>query len=71
MSFYYDKYTSHVYIDDVYDENWCDRDWYDDSWYDDNENCFKQTDIHDYRDMISSKTYSQYSHQNINEKYYY
>lgn len=70
MLFHYDKYTSSVDIDDVYYKNWYDRGWYDRGWYD-NENCFKQTDIHDYRDMISSKTYSQYLNQNINEKYYY
>lgn len=41
MSFYYDKYTSSVDIDDNHDTNWYDRDWYDDSWYDDNENCLE------------------------------
>lgn len=63
MSFHYNKYTLHVDVDDTYDVGWYDRDWYSDSydWYDnDDENCFKRTDIHDYRDMISSKTYSQY-----------
>lgn len=33
MSFYYDKYTSSVDIDDVYNTNWYGEDWYDDSWY--------------------------------------
>lgn len=68
MPFHYDKYTSLVDIDDVYDTNWYDEDWYDGSWHDD-KNCFKQTDIHNYRDTISSKTYSQYLNQNINKKY--
>ena len=78
MSFHYDKYTSSVDIDDVYDTNWYDEDWYDEDWYDedwydgswhDDKNCFKQTDIHNYRDTISSKTYFQYLNQNINKKY--
>ena len=76
MLFYYDKYTSSVDINDVYDESWYDgdwydEDWYDEDWYDDNENRLERTNIYDNLDMISSKSYSQYSHQNINEKYYY
>ena len=70
MSFHYDKYTSSVDIDNVYNKNWYGKDWYNEDWYDnDDENCFKRTDIHDYRDMISSKTYSQYLNQNVNKKY--
>lgn len=68
MSFHYDKYASHVDIDDVYDENWYDSSWYDEDWYDD-EKYLKQTDVYDNLDMISSKTYSQYLNQNINKKY--
>lgn len=70
MSFHYDKYTSSVNIDDVYDTNWYDEDWYDESWYDD-KNCLELTNIYDDLGMISSKSYSQYLNQNINEKYYY
>lgn len=73
MSFHYDKYTSSVDIDDVYDKNWYDRDWYDDGWYNedwyDDENCLELTNIYDDLDMISSRSYSQYLNQNINEKY--
>lgn len=71
MLFHYDKYTSSVDIDNVYNKNWYGKDWYNEDWYDDNENCFKQTDVYDDSDTISSKSYSQYLNQNINKKYYY
>lgn len=71
MSFHYDKYTSSVDIDDVYDTNWYGKDWYNEDWYDNDENCLERTNIYDNLDMISSKKYSQYLNQNINEKYYY
>lgn len=71
MSFHYDKYTSSVDIDDVYDTNWYGKDWYNEDWYDNDENCLERTNFYDNLDMISSKTYSQYLNQNINEKYYY
>jgi len=71
MLFHYDKYTSHVDIDDIYDKNWYGKDWYNEDWYDNDENCLERTNIYDDLDMISSRSYSQYLNQNINEKYYY